>query len=119
MLAVVLLLLPVFMTGASLEVPGARCSVQNCCVMAHCHEHDSAGAGHACQMHDQHHHHVHERILLLLDAGAKAPSVAAVAVAQAPQAFVFLPASVCDEVLMEEAWRHPPPYPGYRQPQRC
>lgn len=119
MLAVVLLLLPVFMTGASLEVPGARCSVQNCCVMAHCHEHDSAGAGHACQMHDQHHHHVHERILLLLDAGAKAPSVAAVAVAQAPQAFVYLPASVCDEVLMEEAWRHPPPYPGYRHPQRC
>lgn len=118
LVVVLLLLLPVFVTGASLEVPGARCSVQNCCAMAHCGEHEELGESHNCLLHG-HHHHYHERIQLLFDAGMKPASSAAVAVLNAPQPFVFhLEGSIAGEIQTDEAPR-PCPYPGYRRPLRC
>ena len=120
MLVVVLLLLPVLMTGASLEVPGAGCSVQNCCVLANCHGHaeeiDAAG-----QQADGHHHHTHrhERILLLNDAGQRA-DCRQVAI---PAAGVPRLAGVCQSrttpVVLRPLVTGPPPYGGYEVPLRC
>lgn len=120
MLVVVLLLLPVLMTGASLEVPGAGCSVQNCCVLANCHGHaeeiDAIG-----QHADGHHHHSHrhERILLLNDAGQRT-DCRQVAI---PAAGVPRLADVClsrtTPVVLRPLVTGPPPYGGYALPLRC
>lgn len=118
MLVVVLLLLPVIVTGASLEVPGVRCSVQNCCAMAHCGEHEELGAAHDCLLHGHHHHH-HERIQLLFDAGGKAPVAVVAGVVCEPPPFAFCSAFAWGNMPAVEAWLHPPLYPGYMHPQRC
>ena len=118
MLVVVLLLLPVIMTGASLELPGAGCHAGNCCVVAACHAHEAEDEPAA---HDHHHHrHAHERILLLSDAGMRdaAPTVAAFAslAEKAVMHCKFLEmAERCSLPLLAA----PPPYRGYLIPQRC
>lgn len=118
MLVVVFLLLPVIMSGASLELPGAGCHAGNCCVVAACHAHESADVPAA---HDHHHHrHAHERILLLSDAGMRdaAPTVA-VFFSRAEK-----PAMHGDFSVMHKHWgilllAAPPPYLGYLVPKRC
>lgn len=100
MLVVVFLLLPVIMSGASLELPGAGCHAGNCCVVAAC--------------------HAHERIQLLSDAGMRdaAPNVAAFS-SQTEK-----PVMHCKLCVMQMHWdltllAAPPPYPGYLVPKRC
>ena len=117
MLVVVLLLLPVIMTGASLELPGAGCHAGNCCVVAACHAHEVEDAP---AVHDHHHHrHAHERIQLLRDAGLRdsSPSVAAFdALPASPSLrFTSLEQAHCSPYLLAA----PPPYRGYLIPQRC
>ena len=118
MLVVVFLLLPVIMSGASLELPGAGCHAGNCCVVAACHAHEAEDEPAA---HDHHHHrHAHERILLLSDAGMRdaAPTVAAFA-AQTEKPVMY------GKLLVEQVrcslplLAAPPPYLGYLVPQRC
>ena len=118
MLVVVFLLLPVIMSGASLELPGAGCHAGNCCVVAACHAHEAEDEPAA---HDHHHHrHAHERIQLLSDAGMRdaAPNVAAFS-SQTEK-----PGMHCKLCVMQMHWdltllAAPPPYPGYLVPKRC
>ena len=71
MLVVVMLLLPVFLTGASLEIPGEGCS-RHCCQLEHCAPY--AGEPSESGAHT-HHHHRHGSISLLCDAGQRADRV--------------------------------------------
>ena len=118
MLVVVFLLLPVIMSGAALELPGAGCHAGNCCVVAACHAH---GVEDAPAVHDHHHHrHAHERILLLSDAGLRdtAPTlVDFAALSETPTMYYNLLVKLerCSLALLAA----PPPYPGYLVPQRC
>ncbi|MEE1264855.1 MAG: hypothetical protein UHH87_01055 [Akkermansia sp.] len=68
MQVVVMLLLPVFLAGASLEVPGEGCA-HHCCQLEHCAPH--AGELPDAGLHD-HHHHRHGSISLLCDVGQRA-----------------------------------------------
>ena len=118
MLVVVLLLLPVFLTGASLEVPGVGCNALNCCALTHCH----AGDSHVhenCAMEHRHHHHSHERILLLVDAGLRECGHV-VALLPSP---VFVPAasvpSCCGQAFELIVYPEVPPYAGHVAPLRC
>lgn len=120
MLAVVLMLLPVLMTGASLEVPGAGCNMQNCCLVAQCHGHVDCGLpeGESIGSH-QHHQHSHDRILLLRDAGLRAPCLQLSApVVQVPRTLVYDLYRACSHLqLMGEC--AVPPYLGHVSPLRC
>lgn len=120
MLVVVLLLLPVLMTGASLEVPGARCNVQNCCLLAHCHGCGEAAAEDAQGVHGHHHHpHRHYKMLLLNDAGQRMNhelvSVPVVPVPASHCSGLEAPRLVC--ALLQ--YTGPPPYGGHVAPLRC
>lgn len=70
MLVVVFLLLPVFLTGASLELPGAGCGTHHCCALVPCMGHAHVAEQGKKAAHD-HHHPAHERIMLLCDAGQR------------------------------------------------
>lgn len=121
MLVVVLLLLPVFLTGASLEVPGAGCGTHNCCVLASCHgHHGCCDATDEAQLHGcHHHHHTHERIYLLSDAGLRSDSMnAVVSAACAPCGLIRMwPRAFEKTVLAYHTGA--PPYRGHMAPLRC
>ena len=119
MLVVVLLLLPVFLTGASLEVPGVGCNALNCCALTHCHAGDSHVRHENCAMEHCHHHHSHERILLLVDAGLREYGH----VAAMPPVPVFLPGasvpSCYGQTIELTVYPEVPPYAGHIAPLRC
>lgn len=118
-MVVVFLLLPVFMTGASLEVPGADCCAHNCCLVAQCAGH--AGADELPEGWSTHHHerHAHDRILLLRDASLRDPRTVAPLplLAQVP----VVPVQELEDALVvtELVAQGPPPYGGFLCPQRC
>lgn len=121
MLVIVLLLLPVFLTGASLEVPGVRCEAYHCCACLPCHAHAiCAGHQEGCLLHDhRHQQHHHGRILLLHDAGLRVGGNLAVlpAAPLVPRSAGGAPrASVKAAALL---WSGPPLYSGHLNPLRC
>ncbi len=119
MLVVVLLLLPVFLTGASLEVPGVGCNALNCCALTHCHAGDSHVRHENCAMEHCHHHHSHERILLLVDAGLREYGHVAALLPVAD----FVPGTgvpaCCKRAFVLAVYPEVPPYAGHIAPLRC
>lgn len=120
MLVVVMLLLPVLMTGASLEVPGSGVHALNCCLPVCCNGHASHCAEpDECMLEHRHHHHCHECIRLLMDAGLRyqySPVVVSgISRVDIPcpvrRGRCFLPR----QLQLNTA----PPYPGYLAPLRC
>ena len=116
MLVVVMLLLPVFLTGASLEIPGEGCS-RHCCQQERCAPH--AGESSESGAHT-HHHHRHDSISLLCDAGQRVGRVEIcspwpVLSVVAPVDSTLLPRSILRYV--EPGWL--PLRFGYVSPLRC
>lgn len=120
MLVVVLLLLPVFLTGASLEVPGVGCDAQNCCLMSNCHGHAECAPVEGPQVHGhRHHHHSHDRIYLLCDAGLRTGQMPLAApLVAVPEWFVRVLPLVHVQPL-QPCGNAPPLYPGHVVPLRC
>lgn len=120
LLVVVFLLLPVIMTGASLEVPGVNCGSHNCCMMARCCDsHGHLEQGNVAGLEHHHHRHAHERILLLRDAGMRDTNVcvsSAVSQSCLPGVFAVLSLRL---LPMDSMATGAPPYCGYLSPLRC
>lgn len=107
MLVLVLLLMPVVVSGSLNEGAGAHCTEANCCLLAHCHC-DCCGcagfyhrheADHEHNADHRHHHHHHGVYDLLGDAGETLPHAAAPAVAVLCVPPCLTPRQVCAEEL--------------------
>lgn len=118
-MVVVFLLLPVFMTGASLEVPGADCCAHNCCMVAQCAGH--AGADELPEGWSAHHHerHAHDRILLLRDAGLRDARTVVPQLPVVQVAVGTIEVQGDERPLPEPIVTGPPLYGGFLLPQRC
>lgn len=120
LLVVVFLLLPVIMTGTSLEIPGANCDSHNCCMLARCSEsHRHMEQENPGGVEHHHHRHAHERILLLRDAGMRDAHVCvSTPVCRTSPPCVY---TVLSRLIgaMEPCATGAPPYCGYLSPLRC
>lgn len=115
----VFLLLPVFVTGASLEVPGVDCCPHHCCMSAQYAGH--AGADELPEGWSDHHHerHAHDCILLLRDAGLRDARTVAPRSSVVQMPMVAVVEQGDESPLTEPAVMRPPLYGGFLLPQRC